>query len=113
VTDVTQFRFQALLTLDATAQDEPFRQYPSGSHDLMIRSGRLDEPALRHYFPASISREDQQPLKPGDSGVIATVEVSGDEACAYLGPGQHITLWNGHVCGHGVISRRLVTPWAC
>jgi hypothetical protein len=108
---VTQFRFLAFLTLDATAQDEPSRQYPCGSHDLLIRCSRLDEPAWRHYFPASISREDDQPLMPGDDSVLATVEVSDDQACSFLGPGQHITLWNGHDCGHGVISRRVFTRW--
>jgi hypothetical protein len=37
--------------------------------------------------------------------------VLGDDACAFLGPGQHITLWNGHDCGYGVISRREVSIW--
>jgi hypothetical protein len=106
---MTQFRFLAFLTLDATAQGEPNREYPSGSHDLMIHCGRLDEPALRQLFPASIYREDEEPLRPGDSHVLATVELSDEHSCEFLGPGQHITLWNGHECGHGVISRREVT----
>lgn len=109
---MSHYRFLALLSLDAAAQGEPDRVYPSGSHDLMIRSGRLDEPAVRKYFPASIYRDDEQPLHPGDASVLATVEVLDDQACAFLGPGQHITLWNGHECGHGVISRRVFTPWA-
>jgi len=112
VNAVSHFRFLALLSLDAVAQGEPKRQYASGSHDLMIRCSRLDEPALRKYFTASIYRDDGQPLLPGDNGVLATVEVLDDQACSFLGPGQHITLWNGHECGHGVISRRVFSPWA-
>jgi hypothetical protein len=111
VTDVRHFRFFALLTLDPSAGDEPLRQYASGSHDLMVHCSRLDEPAVRQLFPASIYPDDEQPLKPGDSGVLATIVVVGDDACAFLGPGQHIALWNGHDCGHGVISRREVAIW--
>lgn len=107
-----QFRFRALLTLDpATAgedEDDPGREYPSGSHDLMIHCGRLDEPALRQLFPALIYTDDDLPLRPGDTDVLATVVVTDDDACDYLGPGQHITLWHGHECGHGVISRQEV-----
>jgi hypothetical protein len=41
-----------------------------------------------------------------------TIEVFEDQACAFLGAGQHITLWNGRECGHGVISRRIFSRWA-
>jgi hypothetical protein len=109
---VTQFRFLAFLTLDPPAQDEPNRQYPSGSHDLMIRCHSMHWPALLQYFPASIFRDDDEPLRPGDDGIWAAVEVSDEDAPEFLGPGQHITLWNGHDCGHGVISRRVYTQWA-
>lgn len=108
VVAMRQFRFRAFLTLDAARQDEPDREYPSGSHDLMIHSGRLDEPALRQLFPAAIYRDDDEPLRPGDADVLATVVLSDEHACEYLGPGQHVTLWNGHECGHGVISRQEV-----
>jgi hypothetical protein len=110
VTAVSNFRFLAFLTLDAALAEEPLRLYPSGSHDLMIRSSRLDEPAVRRYFTASIYPGDEQPLHPGDTGVLTAIEVTDKQACAFLGPGQHITLWNGHECGHGVICRRLVSP---
>lgn len=111
VNAVSHFRFLAFLSLEDPAQGEPGRMYPSGSHDLMVRCSRLDEPAVRKYFPASIYRDDEQPLHQGDVGVLAAVEVIDDQACSFLGPGQHITLWNGHECGRGVISRRVFTPW--
>jgi hypothetical protein len=39
--------------------------------------------------------------------VVVTIEVADDAATAFLGPGQHVTLWNGGDIGHGVISRRV------
>jgi hypothetical protein len=109
---VSRYRYLAFLSLDPAALGEPARLYPSGSHDLMIRCCRLDEPAVRRIFSASIYRDDEQPLHPGDTGVLAALEVLDDEAPSFLGPGQHITLWNGHECGHGVITRRMFTTWA-
>ena len=103
-----QFRFHAFLTLDAAGGEEPAREYPSGTHDLMIHCGKLDEPALRQLFTAAIYPDDDVPLHSGDTDVLATLELSDQDACEYLGPGQHITLWNGHDCGHGVICRREV-----
>jgi hypothetical protein len=99
-------RFRAFLTLDAAGGSEPYREYPSGSHDLMIHCGRLDKPAVRQLFPAAIYSDDDEPLHSGDTDVLATVELSDEHACEFLGPGQHIMLWNGHDCGHGVISRQ-------
>jgi hypothetical protein len=110
VVTVSNFRFLAFITLDATPSGEPQRLYPCGSHDLMIRTSRLDEPALRRFFTASIYPGDDQPLHPGDASVLSAIVVTDADACSFLGPGQHITLWNGHECGHGVISRRLVSP---
>jgi hypothetical protein len=109
---VSHYMFLAFLSLDPAAQGESGRLYPFGSHDLMIRCSRLDEPAVRRYFSASIYRDDHEPLCAGDAGVLATLDVLDDEATAFLGPGQHITLWNGRECGHGVISRRVFTTWA-
>lgn len=109
---MTQFRYLAFISLDGAVQGELPRQYPSGSHDLLIRCSRLDEPALRHFLRASIYRDDDEPLKQGDCDVLATVEVSDDDSCAFLDAGQRITLWNGHECGHGVISRRIFSRWA-
>ena len=73
----------------------------------MIRSSDRAAPAQNRYFPAAIYRPDDLPLIPGEHGVVVTIEVADDEASAFLGPGQHITLWNGLDIGHGVISRRV------
>jgi hypothetical protein len=73
----------------------------------MIRCSHLTIPALSRYFPAAIYRLDDQPLAPGQVSVVVTIEVADDEAGAFLGPGQRVTLWNGHDIGRGVISRRV------
>ncbi|MGH3275697.1 MAG: hypothetical protein ACRDNZ_15405 [Streptosporangiaceae bacterium] len=107
-----QYKFRALLTLDPPERDGAVKEYPSGTHSLMVRCGRLRRPAEHRYFPAEIYRIDEQPLKPGDTGVVATIEIDDEEACEFLGPGQHVTLWNGRDCGHGIISRRVFFTWA-
>lgn len=101
------YKFRALITLDAAGTDRGTRLYPSGTHSVMVRCGRRDEPASRKIFPAAIYRADGEALAPGDSGVVVTIEIADDQACALLGPGQQVTLWNGSDIGHGVISRRV------
>ena len=107
-----QYKFMALVTLDAPDPGEPARQYPSGTRSLIVRCSSLGLPGLQSCFPAAIYRADGQPLKPGDASVVVTIEVADDQACAFLGPGQHITLWNGSACGHGTITRRVFFTWA-
>jgi hypothetical protein len=105
--DVRLYKFRALITLDGAGTDRGARRYPSGTHSVMVRCGRRDEPASRKIFPAAIYRADGEALAPGDSGVVVTIEIADDQACALLGPGQQVTLWNGSDIGHGVISRRV------
>jgi hypothetical protein len=73
----------------------------------MIRCSSPAAPVHRRYFPATIYRTDDLPLVPGEAGVVVTIEVADDQASAFLGPGQQVTLWNGRDIGHGVISRRV------
>ena len=108
---MTGYKYRALITLDATGAGGSARQYPLGTHKLMVRCSNLAHPATLRYFPAAIYRADEQPLAPGDADVIVTIEVADDEAGEFLGPGQHIALWNGHDIGRGVISRRVFFTW--
>lgn len=105
------YKFRALINLDGTEPEGPSRAYPSGTHSLMVRCGRLGEPAEQRYFPAAIYRADEGSLSPGDKGVVVTIEIADDDACGFLGPGQRVTLWNGSDMGHGVISRRVFFTW--
>jgi hypothetical protein len=102
-----QFRFKAVVSLDRSGQQPPGGQYPSGTHSLMVRAPCRDQPGLRKYFPAVIFRDDEQPLSPGDTGVIVTIRIADDDAPNFFCPGQPIALWNGGDVGHGTVSRRV------
>lgn len=104
---VRQYKYRAVISLDHAACNAPSWRYPSGTHSVMIRCSKMAAPAQRRSFPAAIYRPDDQPLAPGEAHVVMTIEIADDEASAFLGPGQHITLWNGRDIGHGVISRRV------
>lgn len=110
------FRFRALVTLAGTGLAGTglagqAGQYPCGTHSLMVRCPRRDNPARERYFPAAIYRQDEQPMRPGDPAMDVTIAVADDQAREYLGPGQRFTLWNGHDIGHGVISRQVFFTW--
>ncbi len=77
----------------------------------MVRCGSL-RLAVRRYFPALIWRADGQPLRPGDTNVIVTIGITDDQACEGSHSGQQVTLWNGHICGHGTIARQVFFTWA-
>lgn len=74
----------------------------------MVRACHLGKPMYHKLFRAEISRDEQQPLKPGDHAVV-TITLCDDAAAAFFAPGQHFTMWNGSDVGHGVISRRIFT----
>jgi hypothetical protein len=105
-----QFKFRALLTLDPPAPGREVRQYPSGTHALMIHAWQIDDLSHDKYFPTVILPDTEEPLRQGER-VVATVTVDGDDALAYLGAGQPFTIW-GECGGHGVISRRVFTDGA-
>lgn len=103
-----QFIFRALITLDTAADENPAREYPSGTHHVMVRAPRPGRPGEEKYFEAVITRDDWQPLHPGDHAVV-TITLADDEAEEFLAAGQHFTLWHGSDIGHGVVSRRVFT----
>lgn len=106
------FRFRALVSLDEAAPGEQARQYPAGTRALMVHCRRIGCPAQNRCLPTAMYRVDEEPLRRGDAGVVVTMEVADDEACAFLAPGRHFDLWNGTDIGHGVISRRVFFTWA-
>jgi hypothetical protein len=104
---VRHYKYRAVVSLDGAARNAPAQGYPSGTHAVMIWCSNPAAPAQRRYFPAAIYQPDEQPLAPGEAGLVVTIEVADDEASTFPGPGQDVTLWNGHDIGHGVISRRV------
>jgi hypothetical protein len=112
-----QFKFRALVTLDAvqprTGGLHPAAsEYPNHTRALMIRAEPLRAgvgPA--RCFPAELWRDDDEPaLRAGDRAVI-TARVTGDQADAFLDCGQHFVLWSGGEVGHGIIYRRVLTDY--
>jgi hypothetical protein len=102
---VRHYKYRAVITLDDSAPGVQPRPYPSGTHSVMIRCSHRGQADLCRYFPAAIYRYDGQPLTPGETGVVVTLDIADDEASAYFGPGQRVSLWQGRDIGHGVISR--------
>jgi hypothetical protein len=108
---VRQFRFRALVMLDSWApaarRQDPRGLDPSATHALMIHAWHADQPSCGKSFPAGISRDDGQPLEPGERQVV-TITVADDEAPLFLAPGRQFTIWGGG-SGRGTVSRRLFT----
>jgi hypothetical protein len=101
-----RFRYRALVKLDPPALRGLGRPYPSETR-AVIHARSIGEPCVHRYMPATISSDDQLPLRPGDR-VVATITVTDDDAPSFLGPGQPFTLWGGST-GHGIISRQVFT----
>jgi hypothetical protein len=101
VPGVKMYKYRAVVTLSGSVP------YPNGTHAVMVGCCHREKPTQHRYFPAAIYRSDEQPLTPGDSSVVVTLEIADDEASAYFSPGQQVTLWHGRDIGHGVISRRV------
>ncbi|HET9899119.1 MAG TPA: hypothetical protein VFQ44_29695 [Streptosporangiaceae bacterium] len=101
------FKFRALLTLDPPAPGEDARQYPSGTHSLMIHVQHVGDLPCDKCLPATISCDVAQPVLQGERRVV-TLAVADDDALVYLAPGQAFTTW-GACAGHGLISRRVFT----
>lgn len=100
-------RFGAVITLDPAAGPSA-REYASGTRPLLVHGTRDGEPGTGKFFPAMMTRDDEEkPLRPRDHAVV-TVTIADAEAPAYLAAGQHFGPW-GAGGGHGAISRPVCT----
>ncbi|KAB8194042.1 hypothetical protein FH608_017785 [Nonomuraea phyllanthi] len=104
----TNVKVRALITLLPPEEGGLSHQLPSRTRSLIVR-GRHQEGHEVHSrpFPAAISTEDEQPLRPGDKDHIVSMLIHDDAAVDYLRPGEGFQLWYGHEVGSGVVSRRL------
>jgi hypothetical protein len=112
-----QVRYRAIIALDPEGQHRTAGhaarvapEYLCHTRGLMVRASCLRAPARSRSFPAELCWDDEQPLHPGDRHVV-TITVVDDDAPAFLGAGQRITLWAGSEVGHGTISRRVLTEY--
>jgi hypothetical protein len=109
-----QVRYRALIALDPDAQQnvrkKKAQEYLNHTHTVMVRAHCLSRPSYTRVFPAELSWEDERPLHPGDHAEV-TITMTDDEADAFFGAGQRISLWTGTDIGHGTISRRVFTEY--
>jgi hypothetical protein len=106
-----RFRFRALVMIESLAPGRPRRDSggleSSATHALMVHASRSGQPSSGKYFPATISRDDGQPLEPGERQVV-TITIADDEADLFLAPGRPFRIWGGG-SGRGIVSRRVFT----
>jgi len=117
---VRQYRFRALITLDAAVREDPARGLPSRMRALTAHHCYLLQPfCYRVYLPAVISPDRGLPLQPG-SRVVVSIALADGEAEALFAPGQRFTIWADAMIdrtirpeglvGYGVICARESPP---
>ena len=62
------------------------------------------------YFPAVITRDDEQPLQAGTHALV-TITLTSQGKQAPLTSGDRFALWGGDDIGHGIISRQVYTAF--
>ena len=62
------------------------------------------------FFPAVITRDDEQPLQAGPHALV-TITLTSHGAQAPLTSGERFALWAGDDIGHGIISRQVYTAF--
>jgi len=111
-----RFRFKAIVSLDragwhpqpSAAPYQAEARYPEETTSLVVHVPAPDPDEAGSFLPAVIVRDDEQPLRPGDSFVTVTISVPDGEASRLFCPGSHFALWAGTDVGHGAVSRRVV-----
>ena len=102
-----RFKFQALVTPDANADDDARAKLGSGSHRMVLRAEN-SETHRHQVFSALVDGEDDGPFRAGSSQIMVTLRVVGDDVSDYLGVGSHFSLWSGNDVGRGIVTRRLL-----
>lgn len=103
-----RYKYQALLTLYPPERGGLSAALPCQTRCLVVR-GRHHDTRVSKIFSSVVATQDDRPLCPGDACVPVTMQLNGDDAREYFGPGEHFTLWLGTDVGHGVVSRRMFT----
>lgn len=102
--EMKRYKYQALVTLlpQCEGQEAPLR----GPICRMVVRARHRETGASKIFSALVTTSEGSPL-PGNSHIIVTLEVLGDDARDYLSPGEGFVLWRGWDIGRGVVTRRI------
>jgi hypothetical protein len=102
-----RFKYQALVTPDANADDDTRAKLGSGSHRMVLRA-QNSETHRSQVFSALVDGEGDGPFRDGSSQIMVTLRVVGDDVSDYFGIGSHFSLWSGNDVGRGVVTRRLL-----
>jgi uncharacterized lipoprotein YbaY len=99
-----RYKYQALVTLlpQHDGQEAPL---PGPACRMVVRARHHETRASKIFSALVISSEDS-PL-PGNSHIIVTLVVLGDDARDYLSPCEEFVLWRGYDVGRGVVTRRI------
>ena len=99
-----RYKYQALVTLLGRGGGGHPAPLPGPTSRMVVRAENHRTHAIR-LFNALVSASSD--TVPGDSHVIVTVTVLGDDAAECLAAGEGFTLWRGHDVGRGVVTRRV------
>lgn len=99
-----RYKYQALVTL-LPKHDSQEAPLPGPTCRMVVRA-RDHETGASKMFSALVTTSEDS-LLPGNSHIIVTLEVLGDDARVYLSPGEGFVLWRGWDVGRGVVTRRI------
>jgi hypothetical protein len=99
-----RYKYQALVKLLTPQESGTAAALPGPACRMVVRA-RHHETHAGKLFSALVAVGSD--LGPGDSHVIVTVTVLGDDAHDYLAAGEEFTLWRGGDIGCGVVTRRI------
>lgn len=101
-----RYKFQALLTLDASGGSEPV-PVPPGQIRRMVVRGQHHETHDDQFFSALVTNNGDEPGWLGHDHAIMTIVLTGDDPDEYFGIGAPFALWLGSDIARGVVTRRL------
>ncbi|MBV9384652.1 MAG: hypothetical protein JOY82_03265 [Streptosporangiaceae bacterium] len=98
-------KYQALLKLYPEDVTGPGTALGPTPRRMVLRA--TDSVSHRCQFFSALVNSDEGPIRQGDSEVVATLRIAGDDIGDYFKVGEHFEVWMGDEVGRGVITRRL------
>jgi len=103
-----RYKYQAVIELYPAQHGGLQTSLPAQARCLVVRAHDLQAHRSK-MFSSVVTADDGQPLQPGDSHRVVTMQLSGDDAAQYVHAGDHFDLWYGTDVGYGVVTRRMVS----
>lgn len=99
-----RFKYQALITLGSPEGSDDAVVMPGPTCRMIVRAH--DRKTGRGKMFSALVTSDQDPAL-GESQILVTLRVAGDEVGDCLAPGESFSLWREGPVGNGVVTRRL------